>query len=97
MTNDNESTTSHEDDISDNNFTFLPYVHGKDNVVAFDLPDPYAFPDDFTFIPLAKKRFEVSTLRPHPQATPLRLRHRRAPSLRVPTPIPERPSLDEQF
>ena len=80
-TNNGESTTSHEDDISDNNFTFLPYVHGKDNVMAFDLPDTYAFPDDFMFIPLAKKRFEVSTLHPHPQATALRLCRHRAPSL----------------
>ena len=82
-TNNDESTTLHEDDISDDNLTFFPYVRGKDNVVAFDLPDPYvlqddfAFPDIFKFIPLAQKRLKVSALRPHPQATPLRPHHHR--------------------
>ena len=106
-----ELVTQHEEVTSaiSDEFNFLPYVRGCDNVEISYLGDPHAFPDIFRYIPLEGPifiklplslhrpipRLRSTLLCPHPHATPLCPRRRQAPPLQVPTPILERSSLDE--
>jgi hypothetical protein len=91
------SIDSHDYDtsnnIDDDDFDFYPSIPRRDGI---DLGDPEEFPISFKYIPLVTKPAKSEVVRPPRHKVVLHKRRRHAPDLRVPTPIPERPSIDGQ-
>ena len=82
--------------IDDDYFDFSPSLPRRK---GFDLDygEPDDFPISFKYIPLTTKPMSSKVVRPPRRyQVVLRKRRRQAPDLRVPTPILERSSFDEQ-